>query len=530
MVRVKLKDHGIIQRYRTHPVTWTKQRVETSIRDNAATKTVKVVAAHQLKSGDIQIFTSTTAEAIRIKENQGWVKGLGENAELIVPTYGVIVHDISTNSINIKDQRAVTQQVLADNHTVIPNAEISYIGWLTKEAPLKRASSIVVEFTDPESANAIIYAGMAWEGQIHQCELYDRSCRVMQCFRCYHYCHITTQCNAPQVCGYCAEPHETKHCKQKEVAGFAPRCAVCKDAHTAWSNACPARKKEVQRVERAKQTRRVYWHVPPTARDAAVTPTGMTDQVSGATTTTRPIHPESSVPSLLTTLDNSIEQTRAENFSISVPAIEVWEPAWPQQETIELNQTPEGQPMDAAEPLSCSEPYIDGEQGQSLPLTDTTGEAMQQADDWLNEMSNILDMEWPQQGEETGPSPLTSIATDPRTATRRVYKACRCPEHEGVYDNWPTQDAELTIVKCMKICMYCGKDFRGATELRRHIHEGLKYAKRNLRVRYGPQVTRGLREPGWVYKSRADISFNHLRTRSNRSRLLADGTDPEQTL
>ena len=233
MVRVKLKDHGIVQRHRKHPATWTKQQVELSIREHASTKTVKVVAAHQLKSGDIQIFTSTTAEATRLKQNKGWLRGLGEHAELIVPTYGVIVHDIPTNSIDVKDQRAAVEQILADNHTVIPNAEVSYIGWLTKEAALKRASSIVVEFTDPESTNAIIYAGMAWEGQIHQCELYDRACRVMQCFRCYYYCHITTQCNASQVCGYCAEPHETKHCKQKEVERFTPQCAVCKGAHTA---------------------------------------------------------------------------------------------------------------------------------------------------------------------------------------------------------------------------------------------------------------------------------------------------------
>ena len=77
-----------------------------------------------------------------------------------MPTYGVIVHGISTNSINIKDQKATIQQILADNYTVIPKAEISYIGWLTKESPLKRASSVVVEFTDPEMANAIIYAEM----------------------------------------------------------------------------------------------------------------------------------------------------------------------------------------------------------------------------------------------------------------------------------------------------------------------------------------------------------------------------------
>ena len=75
--------------------------------------------------------------------------------------YGVIVHDIATRSVDIKDQGAVIEQILANNHALIPNAEVSYIGWLTKGAALKRASSIVAEFTDPESANAIVYAGVA---------------------------------------------------------------------------------------------------------------------------------------------------------------------------------------------------------------------------------------------------------------------------------------------------------------------------------------------------------------------------------
>ncbi|KAJ5472155.1 hypothetical protein N7539_008724 [Penicillium diatomitis] len=89
----------------------------------------------------------TTAEAAQLKQDKGWIKGLGQRAELVLPTYGVLV----------------------DNYIVVPNAEISYVGWLTKEATLKHASSIVVEFKDPEKANAVIYAGMAWEGQIHQC-------------------------------------------------------------------------------------------------------------------------------------------------------------------------------------------------------------------------------------------------------------------------------------------------------------------------------------------------------------------------
>ncbi|KAH8753295.1 hypothetical protein F5883DRAFT_432554, partial [Diaporthe sp. PMI_573] len=86
MVRVKLKNHGSAQRHRARSAAWTKQQVEASIRDNTDTKTVKVVAAHQLRSGDIQIFTSTTAEAEQVKQSKGWLKGLSEHAELIVPT------------------------------------------------------------------------------------------------------------------------------------------------------------------------------------------------------------------------------------------------------------------------------------------------------------------------------------------------------------------------------------------------------------------------------------------------------------
>jgi hypothetical protein len=254
VVTIKLKDHGVAQRYRTQPAAWIKRQVETAIHNTAATRLVKIVAAHQLKSGDLQIFTGSTAESTQLKQNKGWTRSLGERAELITPTYGVIVHGIPTNTINTKDQEATIQQILADNHTVIPNAKISYVGWLTKESTLKRASSIVLEFTEPEMANAVIYAGMVWDGQIHQCQLYDRACRIKQCFRCYNYGHIGTQCNAAQTCGYCADHHETKHCSQKGREGFSPRCAVCKDAHTAWSNACPGRKKERVGKSRASET------------------------------------------------------------------------------------------------------------------------------------------------------------------------------------------------------------------------------------------------------------------------------------
>jgi len=125
---------------------------------------VKIVAVYQLKSGDIQIFVVFIVETEKLKEYKGWIKGLGEYAELIVSIYGVIVHGISTNSINIKDQMVIIQWILADNYIVIPKAEISFVGWLTKESYLKCISLIVVEFTDLEMVNVIIYIRMVWDG------------------------------------------------------------------------------------------------------------------------------------------------------------------------------------------------------------------------------------------------------------------------------------------------------------------------------------------------------------------------------
>ncbi|ERF71412.1 hypothetical protein EPUS_07441 [Endocarpon pusillum Z07020] len=191
----------------------------------------------------------------------------------------------------MKNQQGTIQRILADNFSVVPHAKITYVGWLTKESIKKRNSSIVIEFTQPEMANAIIYAGFLWEGLIYNCQLYDRSCRIKQCLRCYDYGHIGTQCSAPQKCGYCAGGHGSRDCSVKGSPGFKPKCALCGGIHTAWNAACPARQKEMQRVEKAKQLRNHYWPIPP-RRTASATDshnkTGPTLSTSSSDDTTGP--------------------------------------------------------------------------------------------------------------------------------------------------------------------------------------------------------------------------------------------------
>lgn len=421
--------------------------------------------------------------------------------------------------------------MLADNYTVIPNAQISYIGWLTKESTLKRASSIVVEFTEPEMANAIIYAGMAWEGHIHQCQLYDRACRIKQCFRCYNYGHIGTQCNASQVCGYCAEQHESKHCQQKGVEGFTPRCAVCKGAHTAWSNACPARRKEMRRVEQAKEIRSVYWHVTlreKTAKPETYRPRNMearqddrnqrpdqTQRIRTQAPTATQILEEvisNTAPGLRTAVAPSQagpsgnaqvpREASAPRTPVADSIEEAWETPATQQESTQrpdpIINLVDPQIMATDVSLSAAGAENSHPQPSVYPLDGLEEAALQDADTWLQNMTNNNSAQWPFGSPEAEASPITSLATDTRTAQGQIYKGCTCPSHQEIYRDWPTHDAELIIAKCMRTCMYCGKDFPIAAELRRHMRKRPEYAQRNVIVRMETPGKGSACTPAWA--------------------------------
>ncbi|KAM0742772.1 hypothetical protein ACQRIT_002949 [Beauveria bassiana] len=466
VVTVKLKDQSVAQRHRAHSAIWTKQQVETSISNNAATKSVKVVAAHQLKSGDIHIFTSTTAEATQLKQNKEWISGLGARAELIVPTYGVIVHGIPTSSINIKDQKATIDQMLADNHTVIAGAKISYIGWLTKEGNLKRASSIVVEFTDPAMANAVIYAGMAWD----------------------------------------------------------------------------ARRKEKKRVEQAKEVRSIYWHVPPksNATESGTRSTGSDGSRSSDTIASSVLGthtPEVNVTNVDAEADHDHAETQlSQQIQLLVGTPGVLEPTTfqilvtpPPAETDQLQAAGPESPQDRTPPTEAPLNFHGGEEAsEPLPIYPEMGfeEALRhEADDWLTNLADNHEGNWLNTNTEPAeeePSPLTSTATDTLVASGNIFKGCNCPAHQELYDGWPRLDAELTIARCMKTCVYCGKDWPDACLLRKHIRR--VYGSRNITVAFdlgkGSNLT-----PGWTPMGAPTDVAPRQERRSTRRRQNTD-TNP----
>jgi hypothetical protein len=239
---------------------------------------VKIMSSNQLKSRDLSLRTATTSETKALRQfADDWVCRVGNGANIRNPTYGVLAHGIRTSTMKMDNFEEIRENILQDNRPFIPLAEIKYVGWLTRNAYSKSASSVIIEFTQPEDANKIIDEGLVWQGELFQCERYERQCRLKQCFKCQKYGHIGTQCKATTACGYCAQEHNSRDCPLKADRTATRKCAACGGAHEAWNQNCRIRKEELARTKAAYATRAQYHPAPevfrPDAQPGAVTGT-----------------------------------------------------------------------------------------------------------------------------------------------------------------------------------------------------------------------------------------------------------------
>ncbi|EMD60748.1 hypothetical protein COCSADRAFT_97718 [Bipolaris sorokiniana ND90Pr] len=236
-VIVNIRDPLTVQALRAMNPRNLKAHVERAIEQsgNENIVGVKIVSSNQLKSGDLSVkaATSTEVEALR-QFADDWAARIGHGASIQIPTYGVLAHGIRTSTMNMDRFEDNRSQILQDNRPFIPQAEIRHIGWLTRDATAKTASTITIEFTRPEDANKIIDEGLVWQGE----------------------------CKAATACGFCAQEHDTRDCPAKSDRTIARKCTLCRGEHEAWSRQCPTRKDEMAKAKMAYDTRPQYHFVP----------------------------------------------------------------------------------------------------------------------------------------------------------------------------------------------------------------------------------------------------------------------------
>jgi len=98
---IKLTDTALIDHWRTLSPATLRDRVNSHIRATADQNiiAIKIVAAKQLKSGDLAVYASTVAEKESLQGNTRWITPLGAGSKIVTTIYDVIVHGIPIQSI-----------------------------------------------------------------------------------------------------------------------------------------------------------------------------------------------------------------------------------------------------------------------------------------------------------------------------------------------------------------------------------------------------------------------------------------------
>ena len=241
---------------------------------------VQFVTAKILRSGDLRLFLRSAKEAeIARTYRDAWVRGFGDAARVILPTWGVVAADIPCKALgplkDKTDRKRIAQELMANNrHAWNNSCEIAHVGWLIRPPPGKKISSIVIEFTTPHHANKAIETDTVWDFRTSENTLYNRASRVVQYNNCQRYGHIENICPHDTVYSACAGKHKTRACPDRDTPRLVPKCANCKGDHTAWYKKCKVYIQKQKKAQRQALHRPRYYRTSAYLQDPDGSATG----------------------------------------------------------------------------------------------------------------------------------------------------------------------------------------------------------------------------------------------------------------
>jgi hypothetical protein len=238
--------------------------------DNPSLNSIRVAAVRKLISGDLDLYTFSVAEKGRLLYNSGdWLAQLekGHAVRVMDKQYAILAHSVPFEFY--PKSRAMVdakEEVLRSNPGRFePKPEILYLGWAKgfKDKTCKKtSSSLIIAFGNPRHANQAIQEGIFLRGALVRTELYDPSCRVVQCSRCYQFGHVAAMCPSPAVCPYCSLAHGKKQCPNRKNPA-KHKCPSCKGPHAANDRQhCPRWIEQSDVLEQAKRKKARLFPVP----------------------------------------------------------------------------------------------------------------------------------------------------------------------------------------------------------------------------------------------------------------------------
>jgi hypothetical protein len=266
----------------------------------------QVIAARRLPSGDVLVTTTSQDARKGVQKDTAWLKAFGEGARVKHRSYTVLAHGVRVAHFDMQKQKEAIEAIYSQNPELRGLAEIKALHWSKRTLKARKPfAPLLIDVAEPEQGNHLVDAGLIWDYQLHDCEPFTGNCKVTQCFKCFKYGHVTCTCSNIAKCGFCAAlGHETNNCIQRNTPNNH-RCVVCASPeakHSAWSGACPTRKKKVMEARLAYSQRPARFQVPRTTRTTNANHHRASPPLSASTPAITPVIPQKEVEELCTTL------------------------------------------------------------------------------------------------------------------------------------------------------------------------------------------------------------------------------------
>ncbi len=164
-----------------------------------------IVLLCKLESEDIALHVMSSKAQAVLEKSQTWVKKIASSAHVVCRSFAILAHDIHI-ILNISNQKMIIKRLIKNNTRLHEDLKMLRIAWLKKIVESEKIhSSLIVEITIETMTNWLLDVDMLNSYQECSCKLFEKNCRITQCYKCFDFDHIARFCKNEERCFKCAD-------------------------------------------------------------------------------------------------------------------------------------------------------------------------------------------------------------------------------------------------------------------------------------------------------------------------------------
>ena len=211
----------------------------------------EIRAIKKLLSENLVIHAMNAEKTNKLRDNNAWTTILDRKTKAIVSIYAIMISEIEIKKFDlttIEEKKITTRKIREKNENMkkLRKMKILYVFWRNKFTTIQQYHILIIEVIISKMNNSMLNNNIMIEEKLRTCSMFNKACKIIQCYKCHYHEHTTMQCTKEERCEYCAETHVTR--EKKCAADYKIKCCVCEKAHNSWRKECRKKQKKIERI------------------------------------------------------------------------------------------------------------------------------------------------------------------------------------------------------------------------------------------------------------------------------------------